>query len=163
MAPPLRNRVPYRHTHVVDGGQGLPPLSLLLRTRLPVRPARLVLQERPRPNTVEIVEWIRDNDPRRAADGADRKRAPHFPFACRGYIAESPVAGHDVAVRLWEEPSGRPLEGTLPRDWFADAELHKGMPFQLVTWMVEDDAGELVPRGRVERLGQEAVEKETEA
>ncbi len=159
MAPPLRTRVPYRHDRLVVGREGLPALSLRFQSRVPVRPARIVFQGHPRPHTTEMARWIHDHDPRRAEDG---RRPPHFPFAYRGYVAEPPEAGQPVAVRLWEEPSGRPLEGELPRDWFHDVAPHKGMPFRLITWMVEDEARALVPRGRVARLFARAAGEGTE-
>jgi hypothetical protein len=159
MVPALRTRVPYRHDRLVDSGEPLPVLSVRLHSQVSVRPARLVFQEHPRPRTGEMVRWIHDRDPLRAEG---ERRPPHFPFAYRGYVAAHPEGEQEVIVRLWEEPSGRPLEARLPRDWFHEGAPYKGMAFRLVTWMVEDDAGTIAPRSRIERLGRESTREEAQ-
>jgi hypothetical protein len=151
MPDSFRTRVPYRHTWFTGRGDGGPTLSVRFRSRVAVRPARLALEGHPRPHTRDVAQWIHDHDVRRAED---KHRAPHVPFVYQGYVADRPEDEQDVRVRLWEVPSGRPLEAELPRAWFRDVP-HKGMPVRLVTWMVEDDHGELVPRGQIERLGAE--------
>lgn len=147
--------LPFRHNRVFASKDGC-PLSSGFKTRVAVRPARLVFQSHPNPRSEELAWWIRDH-----ASTSDKKVGPpHSPFVYRGYVAALPEAAADVAVRLWEEPSGRPLEAVLPRDWFDDVPLHKGSPFRLVTWMEETD-DELEPRHRIERLETAAPAVET--
>ena len=161
MTRPFRTHLPYRHARTLRSTEDLPVLSLRFRSQVAVRPARLVFQGHPTPRTEEVPRWIHDHDPKRAKGGVDERRPPHFPFVYRGHVAAHPEGEGDVAVRLWEEPSGRPLDAALPRDWFADEALYRGMPFRLVTWMVEEASGELAARGRIERLGADVAEQET--
>jgi hypothetical protein len=123
-------------------------LGINFSARVAVRPARLVFQHYPHPRTAEIAKWIQEHQ----AGGADSKKAPYAPFVYRGSVAAHPEKGADIEVHLWEEPSGRPLEGQLPLEWFEPHAPYKGMPFRLVTWMVEAAPLTLITRHRIELL-----------
>ncbi|MEZ4301067.1 MAG: hypothetical protein R3B70_39390 [Polyangiaceae bacterium] len=153
MMQPLRTRVPYRHDRLLRAATDESRGVARFRTQVPVRPARLVFQHDPAPRTKEVISWIRRHDPlRRGETDEDHRRAPYSPFVYRGEIAAHPEGEGDLEVRLWEEPSGRPLAAELPLEWFEGAALYKGMPFRLVTWMVEVPDGEPVARHRIESL-----------
>ncbi|MEP7122664.1 MAG: hypothetical protein ABJE95_17200 [Byssovorax sp.] len=118
---------------------------IVLRTRMDVRPSRLVFQGKVRPHSASLVEQIYE------VPGTPSSAAVHFPFVYCGSIAAHVDDEEDVHVNLWEEPSGRALEAELPRSWFRDRHLHKGMPFRLVTWMVAAN-GALSPMHSLESL-----------
>ena len=136
----FRSSIRARHNRFfVNAANENPALPAVFRTRVSVRPARLVLQGSPPPRTAELARWIS------TCAGADKRMAVYFPFVYRGCLAAHVDDGKDIHVSLWEEPSGRPLEAELPHDWFHGERLYKGMPFRLVTWMVADQSGQLSP------------------
>jgi hypothetical protein len=139
-------KLPFRHDRVF-----LSPDRLLSRTfqiRVPVRPSRLSFQDYPLPRSEQIARWIHDHG---------EQKAPHSPFVYRGDVVALDT-GEGVAVHLWEEPSGRSLVAELPADWFDGLTLYKGLPFKLVTWMVEATPGNLEERHRVEPLAARKAE-----
>lgn len=154
MTQPLRTRVPFRHRRPSPPDRNESKLATRLRTSVEVRPARLMFEHEPKPRTAEIVEWIHKNDPLRKQDGdEDWRRPPYAPFVYRGEVAAHPEEAYPVEVHLWEEPSGRPLNAPLPLDWFESIPPYKGMPFRLVTWMVEHETGASIARHRLQALG----------
>lgn len=154
MTQPLRTLVPFRHDRLSPPDREESRLAIHLRTSVHVRPARQVFQHDPKPRTAKIVEWIRKNDPLRKQEGdEDWKRPPYAPFVYRGEVAAHPEDGHPVEVHLWEEPSGRPLNAPLPLAWFESISPYKGMPFKLVTWMVEHETEAPIARHRLQALG----------
>lgn len=163
MSQPLRTRVPFRRRRPSPPDRDESKLATRLRTGVAVRPARLMFEHEPRPRTRHIVEWIHNNDPLRRQEGdEDWKRPPYAPFIYRGEIAAPPDDDAPIDVRLWEEPSGRPLEAQLPLDWFEQIKPYKGMPFRLVTWMVEHETGATIARHRLEQLGTDGAQEITQ-
>lgn len=143
----FRSKVPVRHDFFFPRAASEPrSTAMVLRTQMPVRPSRLVLQGEIRPHSAALVERIYEEPE------TSNRKAVHFPFVYRGSIAAHVDDDGDVHVRLWEEPSGRALEAELPRSWFYEKRLYKGMPFRLLTWMVVDDAGDLSPMHSLESL-----------
>ncbi len=137
----FQNQFAVRHNRLVDTSVFDPRRSGdSFQTRLPSRPARLIfegIEGDPLPRTKELTELMD------ATDGV------YAPTLYRGRVMAEPEENETVAVRLWEEPSGRALNAELTWDWF-DRPPWKGMPFRLMLWLTLDEHGKEEPRHRLE-------------
>jgi hypothetical protein len=139
----FRTCLPHRHASLFSL-RGVDPevQTATFQSRVPVRPARLVFQGHVKPRSADLAWEIH----------AMAKEVAYFPFVYRGWVSGATDDGGNVPVKLWEEPSGRPLEAELPLDWFKERLPFKGMPFRLVTWMTVAPTGKLISDRNIESL-----------